>query len=125
MKETIMNRNFASALLVAAAAIAGNAYAESPTVLKDDFVSTKTRAQVSAELVAYKQAGVNPWSTQYNPLRAFKSAQSRDQVVGAYIASRDQVAALTGEDSGSAYLTQAASRLFVTDTLAGRPANAQ
>ena len=120
-----MNRNIASALVVAGAAIAGNAFAESPTVLKDDFVSTKTRAQVSAELLAYKKAGVNPWSTQYNPLRSFQSTSSRDQVVGAYIASRDQVAALTGEDSGSAYLTQAASRVFVTDTLAGQPANAQ
>ena len=125
LKETIMNRNIASALVVAAAALAGNAFAESPTVVKDDFVSTKTRAEVTAELVAYKQAGVNPWSTQYNPLRSFKSAASRAQVTGAYIAARDQVAALHGEDSGSAYLTQTAGSVFVTDTLAGQPVNAQ
>jgi hypothetical protein len=120
-----MNRKTAIALVVAAAAAAGNAFAESPTVLKDDFVSKASRAQVNAELVAYKQAGVNPWSTQYNPLRAFKSAKTRDQVVGEYIAAREQVHALTGEDSGSAWLAQAAPRNAFGDTLAGQPANAQ
>jgi len=120
-----MNRNIASILAITAAAFAGQAFAESPTVLKDDFVSTASRAQVNAELVAYKKAGVNPWSTQYNPLRAFQSTQSRAQVVNAYIASRDQVAAFTGEDSGSAYLNQAVAGRAVSDTLAGTPVNAQ
>jgi hypothetical protein len=119
-----MNRNFASALVVAAAALAGNAFAETPTVLKEQFVSTAARAQVQAELVTYKQAGVNPWSTQYNPLRGFKSAQTREAVVAEYIASRDSVAALTGEDSGSAYLAQGNVQR-TRDTLAGSPVNPQ
>ena len=59
---------------------------------------------MQADLAAYKQAGVNPWSTQYNPLAKFQSGTTRDAVTAAYIADRDQVAALTGEDSGSAFL---------------------
>lgn len=121
-----MNRNtrIAAALVAVAASLAGNAFAESPTVVKDNFASTKSRAQVNAELAAYKQAGVNPWSTQYNPLRTFKSDASRAQVTGAYLASRDQVSAFTGEDSGSAYLARNG-RVVVSDTLAGTPVNAQ
>lgn len=35
---------------------------------------------------------------------------TRAQIVREYLASREQVAALTGEDSGSAWLTRAAAR---------------
>ena len=124
-KEIIMNRNFSAALVVAAAALAGNAFAESPTVLKDTFVSTASRAAVQADLAAYKQAGVNPWSTQYNPLRTFQGTKTRAQVVGEYLTERNQVAAFNGEDSGSAFLAQAGRRANVLDTLAGQPVNAQ
>jgi hypothetical protein len=120
-----MNRKIASALVVAAAAIAGNAFAESPTVVKDTFVSVASRAQVNAELAAYKKAGVNPWSTQYNPLRSFQSTKSRADVTAEYIAARDQVNAFTGEDSGSAWLAQGAPRVNASSTLAGQPVNAQ
>ena len=118
-----MNRNFASALVVAAAALAGTAFAETPGI-DAPFTGSKTRVEVQADLAAYKQAGVNPWSTQYNPLRSFKSAQSRANVVADYIAARDNVAAFTGEDSGSAYLAQGNVQR-VRDTLAGQPVNAQ
>ena len=94
-------------------------------MVKDTFVSTASRAQVNADLAAYKKAGVNPWSTQYNPLKTFQSTKSRDEVTRDYIAARDQVAALTGEDSGSAWLAQAATRQPVSSTLAGQPVNAQ
>ena len=40
----------------------------------------------------------------YNPVAA--SSKTRAQVVGEYLASRDRVAAFTGEDSGSAYLAR-------------------
>ncbi len=91
------------ATLTLAFAAAGSAFAESPTV-DPGFVSTKSRAEVQAELQAYKQAGVNPWSTSYNPLRGFKSTTTRAQVVAAYLADREAVAALNSEDSGSASL---------------------
>ena len=114
-------KHIATLALVAAAA--GSAFAETPTVVNEAFVSTATRAQVQAELAAYKKAGVNPWSISYNPLRGFQSELTREQVTADYVASRDTVAALTSEDSGSAYLTQiAARRVDGGTTLAGQPA---
>lgn len=121
-----MNR-IATSAFVLAAAFAGSAFAESPNagVRNDNFTGTLTRAQVQAELAAYKQSGVNPWSTQYNPLRSFKSATTRAEVTAGYLASRDEVAALNSEDSGSAYLAQARVTGGPPTTLAGQPRNAQ
>jgi hypothetical protein len=119
-----MKFKIASAALIVAAA--GSAFAESPTIVKDDFVSLRTRAEVLAELHAFKQAGVNPWSMSYNPLGAFKSTTSREQVVAEYLADRNEVAAINAEDSGSAYFAQeTAQRSPAGAILAGRPANAQ
>ena len=101
-----MNAKIALTSLVLAAGFAGSAFAESPTVVNDNFAGNRTRAEVQAELADYKKAGVNPWSTTYNPLRSFRSAVTRDAVVADYIASRNEVRALTGEDSGSQYLAQ-------------------
>lgn len=63
-----------------------------------------TRAQVQSELATYKKSGVNPWSTSYNPLASFQGQKSREQVRNEFLASRNAVSAMTGEDSGSAYL---------------------
>ena len=119
-----MNAKLALSSLVLAATFAGNALAETPTVVNENFVSTKGRAEVQAELAAYKKAGVNPWSMSYNPLRSFQSATTREAVVAEYLASRNEVKALNGEDSGSAYLAQTRT-IGATSTLAGTPANAQ
>jgi hypothetical protein len=123
MKEATMNRNIAYALVVfaATAAAAGQAFAETPTFDTTPFMSVKTRAEVQGELAAYKTAGVNPWSIQYNPLKTFRSTVTREQVVAEYIASRDEVNATTGEDSGSVYLAQARPAQ-ATSTLAALPA---
>ena len=105
----------AKSLIAAAIAVAaaGTAFAQTTPNLygaeggtQDTFVGTLSRAQVQAELAQYKRAGVNPWSTWYNPLKSFKSTANRADVTAAYIASRDEVAALNGEDSGAAYLAQ-------------------
>lgn len=110
---------------IALIAAAGAALAETPTPEPAPFVSSVTRAQVQAELAAYRKAGVNPWATTYNPLRDFKGTLTREQVVAEYLASRDTVAATTGEDSGSAYYTLLAARKVPgTTTLAGQPAAA-
>jgi len=82
------------------------------------------RTEVQAQLATYKQAGVNPWSTSYNPLKSFQSSRTRDQVTADYVASRDAVAAMTREDSGSAYLAARPSAAPVRH-LAGQPVNAQ
>jgi len=116
-----MNRKIASALVIAAAAVAGNAFADDITIDPTPFKGTKSRVEVQAELAQYKVAGVNPWSTQYNPLKQFKSAKTREQVVAEYVGARDEVAALNGEDSGSAYLAQAPGhRVAPSATLAAR-----
>ena len=63
-----------------------------------------TRTQVQTQAVTAKTAGVSPWSTSYNPLATFRSERSRADVRAEYLSSRNAVAAMTGEDSGSAYL---------------------
>jgi hypothetical protein len=68
------------------------------------FESKKSRSDVKEELRRYKQAGVNPWSTSYTPLRSFKSTRTRADVQAEFLASREEVAAFNGEDSGSAFL---------------------
>ena len=115
-----MNRNIASILAITAAAFAGNALADDITIDTTPFAATKSRVEVQAELAQYKQAGVNPWSTQYNPLKQFKSATTRAQVVAEYVASRDKVAALNGEDSGSSYLAQGNGRTVDASTTLAR-----
>jgi len=120
-----MNRNIAFALVIATAAVAGNAFADDITVDTTPFVGTKSRVEVQAELAQYNKAGVNPWSNQYNPLKQFRSTQTREQVVAEFIAARDEVAALNGEDSGSAYLAQGSGRGFnASSVLAGQPRGA-
>ena len=111
----------ASVLAVAAAAVAGQAFAETPNAVPEQqFTSTRSVAQVQAELAQYKAAGVNPWSTSYNPLRGFKSTLSRDEVTSAYVAARDEVAAFGREDSGAAYLAQNGQRNAASTNLAGQ-----
>lgn len=107
------------------AAFAGSAMAESPLLPNDSFTATKTRAEVQADLAAYKKAGVNPWAMSYNPLRYFQGQKSRAEVTAEYIASRDQVRQFTGEDSGSTYLAQVRGTAIPSSTLAGTPVNAQ
>ena len=96
-----MNARIALSSLVLAAGCSGAAFAESPGPQTFPFTSTLTRAEVNADLQAYRAAGINPWSTSYNPLRQFKSVTTRDAVVADFIASRDEVRALNGEDGGS------------------------
>ena len=63
---------------VLAASFAGAALAESPLAVPvEPFVSSKTRAQVQAELAEYQKPGINPWSTSYNPLKYFRSTKTR------------------------------------------------
>jgi hypothetical protein len=121
-----MNRNIASALVIAAAAVAGNAFADDITIDTTPFTGSKSRAEVQADLAQFKRAGTSPWSTQYNPLAKFQGVKTRAQVVAEYTAARDEVAALNGEDSGSAYLAQyAGRRVDHSTTLAGQPQSAQ
>lgn len=121
-----MNRKLATALFALAAVAGGNAFAESPLAGgSDHFAGGKTRAEVQAELQTFKQAGVNPWSISYNPLAKFSSRTSREQVVAEFLGSRQEVAAITGEDSGSAWLAQGGTQRGDQRLLAGQPTRAQ
>lgn len=122
-----MNRKIASALILAATTAAGSAFAETPfAVQPDNFTSTRTRAEVQAELHAYKKAGVNHWSFMYNPLRSFQSTTTREQVMADFAASREEMAAIHSEVGDSAsFGRQAGTRQPVSTTLAGQPAAAR
>ena len=117
-----MNRTLIAAIAFVAAS---SAFAESPLAGGDtQFTGSRSRADVQAELQQYKAAGVNPWSQSYNPLRVFHSTKTRAQASAEYLQSRDEISALTGEDSGSAYLS-ARTRGIAAPVLAGQPVNAQ
>lgn len=122
-----MNRYFATTLVAVAAAVAtasGPAFADDlATFTGTPFTSTKSRAEVSAELRQYRQQGVNPWALNFDQLAGFRSSTSRAQVTADYIAHRDQVEAMTGEDSGSAYLAQRAP--VAAPVFAGQPQRAE
>ena len=107
-ESTDMKRNLPFASLVAAIALgySGVARADDITIDPTPFVSTASRADVRAELEAYRKSGVNPWARSYNPLRHFRSERTRAEVTAEYIAERKAVAALNGEDSGSQYLAR-------------------
>jgi hypothetical protein len=103
-----MNAKTVYAIAAFAALASAAARADDITIDTTPFHSERTRAEVQAELQQYRQAGVNPWSTSYDPLKGFQSTLTRDQVRAEFFADRKAVAAMTGEDSGSAYLTQLA-----------------
>jgi hypothetical protein len=118
-----MNAKLTLSAVVLAATFAGSAFAESPTIASEQFTGARSRVEVQAELQAFKQSGVNPWSTQYSLVKNFNSTKTRDQVVAEYLASRQEVSAFNGEDSGSVYLAQARGIGHVSSTLAGSNSN--
>ena len=123
--------NTKTLIAAALAFAAAGAFAQTPNLYgaeggaQDQFVPAKTRAEVQSELAQYKRAGVNPWSTSYNPLRGFQSGQTRADVTADYLRSRSEVAALNGEDSGSFYLAQGRTQDERATRLAGTPRSAQ
>ena len=115
-----MNRNTVIALVLAASA--GASVADDITVETTPYVSSATRAEVQAELKSFKQSGVNPSSNRYDPLAQFTGQRTRAEVTAEYIDARDEVAAFTGEDSGSAELAARANDSVAT-SVAGQPRN--
>ncbi len=109
-------------------AAAGSAFADDITIDTTTHQSLKSRAEVLAELNAYQQKGINPWSTSYNPAREFRSVLSRDAVLAELKAAQQsgELVGMQGEDSGSAYLAQVRHAHGDTATvLAGKPASAK
>jgi hypothetical protein len=110
-----MNRKLAStlafasttaAVLAFAAIASGNAYADDITIDNTPFVSSKSRAEVQAEVIG--QSGLlsnasSEWSLQMNGPAQPNSAYTREAAQAEYIASRDEVNARNAEDGGSSY----------------------
>ena len=113
-----MERNLASVLALGvtaaisvtlAALTPESAYADDITVDATPFSGSKTRAQVLAELssqTAGPKTGAGEWALHHEPLAVVRSTSTRRQAQAGYKASRSYVAALTGEDSGSASLSR-------------------
>ena len=108
-----MNRHFASvltitttaaAVLAVAAIASGNAYADDITIDSTPFISTKTRAEVRAEVMGQSlTSAASEWAMQLNQVPQFNGAYTREQATAEYIAARDEVNARNAEDSGSSY----------------------
>lgn len=104
-----MNRNHrlvTIAFIASALGYSGSTRADDITLAPSPFVPSASRAQVRAELDAFRKSGIDPWSIHHDPLQDFKSSQTRAQVTAEYIRERDAVASMNGEDSGSTYLTE-------------------
>lgn len=120
-------KRYTTVLAMALASLAGAASAQAVGLAGDisveakPFVSTRSRAEVRADLDAFRKAGVNPWADEFNQLAGFVSGRSRSQVAAEFAANRHTVAALYGEDSGSSYLAGRRSALQAMLSLAGKP----
>jgi hypothetical protein len=108
-----MKRNLASTLTITATAAAAlalaalassNAYADDITVDSTPFVSSKTRAEVQADVTGQAMSiASSEWATQMNEPRQTMSHLTREQATAEYLAARREVSALNAEDSGSFY----------------------
>ena len=98
-------------------AAAGAAFADDITIEATPFVSTRTRAEVIAEMQAAR-AAPNPWADSYDQLADFRSTLTREEVVADFLLTRDEVQAFNGEDSGSSYLMAARNLGAVAPVLA-------
>lgn len=102
-----MNKlSFIAAIAIAAAS---SAWADDITIDNTVFVSTKTRAEVKAELMQARADGSLALLTaDYIPAQRFASTLTRQEVLAEVRAHRDGLAvAVTGEDSGAFYLARA------------------
>ena len=119
-----MNRNLAFAFALSIAPI-GSAFADDISVEPKPFTSSLSTEQVRADLPAFQAFRSNPWSDEFNPLATFVSSKTRAQVVGGYLSSRAEVAALTGEDSGSSYLARTGKARLDATRFAGQLQSAE
>ena len=120
-----MNRKIALTLVIAAATAAGSAFAETPTASDSVFQSAASRSNVQAELQQHRQAGVDTFADGYDQLREFRSQRTRAAVEAEYVAARDQVAAMTGEDSGASYINRRELPRIVDSQMAALPVAAE
>jgi len=115
-----MERNLASILALAgtatisvtlAALAPADAYADDISIDNTPFSSSRSRAEIRAELLGQPAAwkmNADELAMQRNHLAPVRSVSTREQVKAEYKASRDDVNRLLGEDSGSSYFARSA-----------------
>lgn len=97
------------AIAIAAAAamvVPRTAFADDITIDTTPFVSTRTRVDVRQELlgqVRQVRIAATEWSQQQGERSTFKGQFASPEVRADFVAHRQEVSALTGEDSGSSY----------------------
>jgi hypothetical protein len=112
--------SIALAAVAAGAAMTNNAYAETPTIDNTHFVSTRTRAEVRAEITpGLLSAAGAEWGYQNERAPQVSSGLTRAQAQAQFQASREQVNALNSEDSGSSYLARHAASRTAPMVMAG------
>jgi hypothetical protein len=98
----------AAAAFVAAAFASGAALADDITMDNNTQVtSSAPRAKVQSDLLKsadFPKFGSDEWSLQQNQVPQINSGFTPAQARADYLAHRDEVKALTAEDSGSSYL---------------------
>ena len=107
----------AAATLAAAAFMSGEARAEGPIEVLPPFVGTLSRAEVRRDVLdhpAQVTSYASEWRLQQGDRLPAGSSYTRAQARADYIASREQVLAMNGEDGGSSYLAAAARRTRAT-----------
>jgi hypothetical protein len=99
-----------AAAMLAAALMSGHALAEGPIETPPAFTGSLSRAQVlqdRGQLTSF----ANEWTLQQELSRApAASGITRAQATAGYIAARDEVHAMTAEDSGSSAIGRRAAR---------------
>ena len=110
-----LNTIAAIAIAIAATGSAGSAFADDITIDTQTFVSTRTRADVKAEMLQARADGsMATWVAEASsaPVTLAMSRQvTRQEVLADMRINREArlaSAAMTGEDSGSFYLSQVA-----------------
>ena len=107
-----------AAAVLGAALMTGSARAEGPIGDNSSFTSSRTRAEVKAELMRDRHqvtSAGSEWAMQRGePLQA-ANGYTRAQAQAEYIAARDEVRAMTSDDGGSSYIAR--STVLKPDTL--------
>jgi hypothetical protein len=104
LESTLSVATTAAAVFAVVAIASGNAYADDITIDTTPFVSTKTRAEVRAEVMGQSMTSASSeWAMQFNHAPQVKSAYTREQATAEYMAARNEVNARNSEDSGSSY----------------------
>jgi hypothetical protein len=97
-----------AAATLAAALMNNNAFAEGPIDYPSTkFVGSLTRAEVRAQLMQDRSqltSAGSEWKLQQQPALRAANGYTRQEARDEYIAARDEVHAMTAEDSGSNYV---------------------